>query len=210
MDYAQITRPLHDLMKKEVPFLWGSVQAATFTTLKERFTSRPVLAMINYDQLFQLQTDASAFTTGAVLSQKDTAGCWRPVAFFSGSLLPAEVNYNIYDCELLAIIKALKHWRHHLLGAQHTIQILMDHHNLTYFHEPHKISPHQACWREFLLEFDFVLHHVPGHANDAADCLSHRPDFQDGVKFVNNDITVLPNDLFQNARIFLEEGDDAR
>ncbi len=85
-------------------------------------------ATIDYARVPTVPTpDASAFAIGAVLSQCDDDGCWRPVAFFSGSLLPAEVNYDIYDRELLAIVKAFKHWRHHLLGAHHTIEIFTDH-----------------------------------------------------------------------------------
>jgi len=206
-DYAKLARPLHDLTKKGVPFSWGPAQSGAFAALKDCFASRPVLATINYDRPFRLQADASAFATGAVLSQQDDMSRWRPVAFFSGSLLPAEVNYDIYDRELLAIVKALKHWRHHLLGARHMITILTDHRNLTYFREPHKISPRQARWREFLLEFDFVLVHVPGSTNDAADFLSRHPDFKAGVNFVNHDVTVLPDELFSAARIFLAEND---
>ena len=56
-----------------------------------------------------------------------------------------------------------------------------------------------------------MLTHVPGHANNAADFLSRRPDFKDGVNSVNNDVTILPDNLFsvRSARIFLQEGDGA-
>jgi len=70
-DYAKIAHPLHNLTKKGVSFSWGLPQATAFATLKDCFASQPVLVTINYDCPFQLQTDASVFATGAVLSQQD-------------------------------------------------------------------------------------------------------------------------------------------
>jgi hypothetical protein len=63
------------------------------------------LATIDYNRPFTLQTDASAFAIGATLTQKQEDGTEKPVAFFSASLQPAEINYDIFDRELLAIVK---------------------------------------------------------------------------------------------------------
>jgi hypothetical protein len=48
-------------------------------------------------------------------------------------MIPAELNYNIHDKELLAIVTALQHWRIYLEGAKHNITMILDHKNLTYF-----------------------------------------------------------------------------
>src|SRR6266702_2165834 len=197
-DYTKIARPLHDLTKKGVPFIWSTAQEVAFQTLKQRFASHPVLATVDYDKPFTLQMDTSAFAIGATLVQSQKDGKDHPVAFFSSSLLPAEVNYDIYDRELLAIVKAFRHWCHHLLGARHQITVLMDHNNLSYFRSPHKITGRQACWMETLSEYDYVLQHVPRHLNMVADLLSRCPDLKEGVKTVNDDITILPNHLFVN------------
>lgn len=146
-----------------------------------------------------LQTNASAFAISATLTQPDMDNMHYPVALLLASLQPAEVNYDIYDCELLAIVKVFCHWHHHLLGASHPITILTDHNNLTYFHAPHKISSCQAHWMETLADFDFILHHVPGHANTIADPLSCHPDLKEGVHSINDNVTVLPNTLFVNC-----------
>ncbi|SRR6266702_651487 len=171
-DYAKIAQPLHNLMKKGVPFIWGDVQDVAFRMLKQCFASRPVLATVDYDKPFTLQTDASAFAIGATLTQIQCNGKDHPVAFFSSLLLPAEVNYDIYDCKLLAIVKAFHHWCHHLLGTHHQITVLTDHNNLSYFRSPHKVTGQQAQWMETLSEYDYVLQHVPGHLNTVADLLS--------------------------------------
>ena len=69
------------------------------------------------DQPFVLVTDASDFAVGASLEQADETGHRRPVAFFSHSLSPAERNYETYERELLAIVLALRTWRHYLEGS---------------------------------------------------------------------------------------------
>ena len=103
-DYTKIARPLHDLTKKGIKFKWTDRHQQAFQKLKDCFASNPVLATINYDQPFTMQMDASAFAIGATLTQPDDEEVHHPVAFFSTSLQPAEINYNIYDRELLAIV----------------------------------------------------------------------------------------------------------
>ena len=80
-----------------------------------------------------METDASDFAIAAILSQMQDNNVWRPVAFFSKAMNPVERNYEIYDKEMLAIIKVFEEWLHYLKGAQETIEVLMDHQNLTYF-----------------------------------------------------------------------------
>ena len=82
---------------------------------------------------FRLETDASGYATGAVLSQLCNYEKWHPVGFASKILNPEECNYAIYDKELLSVICGLKEWRHILEGTKHTIEILNNHKNLTYF-----------------------------------------------------------------------------
>ena len=82
---------------------------------------------------FWLETDASAYATGAVLSQLCDDGKWRPVGFVSKSLSETEHNYAIHDKELLSVIRQLEEWRHILKGIKHKVEILNDHQNLTYF-----------------------------------------------------------------------------
>jgi len=89
-------------------------------------------------------------------------------------LNPAECNYNIYDCELLAIIYMLKQFRYLLLGAHHKFLIQTDHQNLKYFKSPQKITLHQAQWHEFLQDYNFKLEHFPGKSNTITDLLSQK------------------------------------
>jgi hypothetical protein len=80
-----------------------------------------------------VETDVSDFALGAILSQFGIDGLLHLVVFYSRKLTSAEINYQVYDKELLAIIMAFKQWRPYLAGAQHRIQVLTDHKNLLYF-----------------------------------------------------------------------------
>jgi hypothetical protein len=81
---------------------------------------------------------------GGVLSQVDAEGTLKPVAFFSRRLSPAECNYEIYDKELLTIIRYFEQWRPELEGATHPIKVLSDHKNLQYFCTTKQLSHRQA------------------------------------------------------------------
>ena len=87
----------------------------------------------------RLETDASAYAVGAVLSQKQD-GQWCPVAFLSKSLTETQRNYEIYDRELLAIMTALEEFRRYLLNAKQSFEIWTDHANLQYFRKPQKLN----------------------------------------------------------------------
>ena len=82
---------------------------------------------------FQIETDKSKYATGAVLTQLDSNGTRHPISFISKTFSPAEQNYEIYDRELLAIIRALEEWQHYIQGSPHTTIVLSDHMNLTYY-----------------------------------------------------------------------------
>ena len=123
-NFAKMSKLLSDLTKKDSIWNWGIEQQNAFEMLKKAFTTAPVLKIPNDEDSFKLSTDTSNFATGAVLSQKmPTTGLWYPVVFFSKSLDIHERNYEIYDKELLAIIRVLEEYCHHLEGHPHKIEI---------------------------------------------------------------------------------------
>jgi RNase H-like domain found in reverse transcriptase len=79
---------------------------------------------------FQIQVDSSLFATGGILSQMDTNGDRYPCAYLSKRLTKEQRNYDTRDRELLAIVRALKEWRHYIQGSGHTTIVLSDHNNL--------------------------------------------------------------------------------
>lgn len=139
-NYSRLARPLIELTRKNVVFQWGSEQEQAFRALIAAVCADPVLRQPDYAKPFFLATDASLTGVGAVLSQEDASinpqtkkPRQRPVAYFSATFMPTERNYDIYERELLAVIKALAHWQVHLAGAAFPVTILTDHANLTYW-----------------------------------------------------------------------------
>jgi hypothetical protein len=113
---------LNDLTKKNTPFAWKEAQQTAFDTLKNHFTTAPILTYLDNNQVFRLETDASNFATGVVLSIKQD-GKWHPVAFSSHSMSPEECNYPVADKEMLSVIRSLEQWCHNLEGAHHEFEI---------------------------------------------------------------------------------------
>ena len=93
------------------------------------------------DKPFALATDASKFASGGVLLQKDDRDEWHPTGFISQSFSDPERNYQIYDRELLGIIRGLEAWKHLLLGNGFNTLIMTDHDNLSYYREPQRLNP---------------------------------------------------------------------
>ena len=169
------SRTLTHLTKKDVKWKWEQKHQEAFEALKEAFTKRPVLIIPDDDKPFELETDASDYAIGAVLSQRDNENKLHPVAYYSSRMDEAERNYEIFDKEMMAVMKALKKWRHHLQGSPHPIKVFSDHQNLAYFKHPHDLSPRQARWFAKLLNFPVEFHHQPAVKSARTDALSRNP-----------------------------------
>ena len=100
---------------------------------------QPVLALPRREGKFRVEVNASGHAIKGVLLQEQE-GKWKPVAFLLRTMSPTERNYEIYDKELLAIVKALDKWRQYLLDAVEKFEVWTDHENLKYFKEPHKLN----------------------------------------------------------------------
>ena len=172
-------------------------QQSAFSTLLSLFQTAPVLHLPDVDRPFVIMTDTSLIASGGILMQWDGNGDLHPCAYLSQTFSPAKRNYDIYDQELLAIIHALEHLCHYLQGTAHPVTLLTDHKNLTYFHQPQKLSRCQARWMMFLQDFDLHFIHLPGSAMGPTDALSHLPD--PDTSSDNIDVTLLSDDLFIHA-----------
>ena len=94
----------------------------SFNLLKHKVTKQPILAIPNFNEVFQVDYDASGTMIGVVVSQEG-----RPIAYFSEKLNDAKRKYSVYDQEFYAIVQALKKWRHYLLTMEF---FLYTHHKL--------------------------------------------------------------------------------
>lgn len=201
-DFSAICRPLNDLTKKEEAWRWGEEQQNAFQRLKDAFSSAPVLAMFDYAKKTILETDASDWASGGVLSQYDDKGILRPVAYFSAKHSATECNYEIYDKELLAIIKCLEEWRPELQGTRDAFEILTDHKNLEYFTTTKALNQRQVRWSEFLASFNFKITYRPGSKAVRPDALSRKAEDRplktdpDDDRIKNRQRVLLPPDRF--------------
>jgi transposase InsO family protein len=178
--YAGIVAPITDTLKGDGKnFSFGDAQKAAYYKICILFASEntPILRHYEEDRPAIIETDASDFAMGAVLSQKFEDGKIHPVAFISKKFSPAEMNYQIYDKEMLAIVYSMKTWRCYLQGAIHTTIVFSDHMNLQYFKETNLLNRRQARWAEVLQEYNFKIVYRKGSANGKADALSRCPEF---------------------------------
>jgi transposase InsO family protein len=188
-NYAAMSRPLTQLTKKDVPFVWSENQQQSFEKLKAALTSQSVLAHPRFDQPFILSTDASDYAISAILSQLH-GGKERPISFASRMLNAAERNYSTTEKELLAVVFGTQIHRCFLYGRK--FKIVTDHAALKWLIT---VKNHQCArltrWVLKLAEYEFSVEHKAGQQHVNADCLSrHIP-----VATVARDRTPLDEKL---------------
>ena len=185
--FSEIAAPLTQLTQKGKTFEWTETQQQAFDALKKKVSEHPVLILPNPRLPYLVTTDASGFAVGATLSQDQGRGN-QPIAFLSKKMLPAELHYPPHEQELLAIIVALKTWRHYLLGTK--FNVATDHRSLIYLQTQPHLSARQTRWLEFLQQFDFGTEYKEGRTNVVADGLSRRPDHK-SVTPVTSTVSVV-------------------
>jgi hypothetical protein len=149
----------------------------SFEKLKHCFTTAPILTHFDPNRECMVETDASDFALGGTLSQTAEDRKLHPNAFHSRKFSPAEINYEIHDKELLAIIDCFKAWRRYLEGSLHTVQVFTDHKNLEYFMTTKVLNRRQAHWAQELAGVDFKIFYRKGTSNGKPDALSRRPEY---------------------------------
>ena len=169
--------PFTRLTKKNEPWKWQEEQRTLFKELKELFTAEPILKIYTPSLPTVVETDASDFALGACLVQKHPDG-WHPVAYYSRKMTPPELNYDIYNKELLGIVAALKEWRAFLQGTTEPFVVKTDHKNLTGFLTTKELNRRQVRWAETLAEYHFEIEHTKGSDNARADALSRKSELQ--------------------------------
>src|SRR5205807_8356273 len=177
-NFSSIVRPITDLTKRDVKWYWGPEQQNAFDTLLTAFSTPPILRHYDPRTNVIIETDASNFAIGCVLSQ-DWKNKLHPVAFHSRKMSSEERNYEIHDKELLAIVEAFKVWSHYCQGPS-SVTVLTDHHNLKYFRTSTKLNQRQARWAEKLSQYGFTIKHRPGMKSGKPDALSRRREYAEG------------------------------
>jgi hypothetical protein len=158
---------------------------AAFEQLKGCFTTGPVLTHCEPKRQCIIETDASDFTLGVVLSQRDSQGKLHLIAFHSQKFTPAEINFEIHDKELVAIVASFKIWRRYLECALEMVILYTDHHNLEYSMSTKVLNRRQARWAQELAGINFKIIYQPGSQKRKAGCsfkVSRVSPYEGGVR----------------------------
>ena len=153
---------------------WQEPQEQAYNYLIDAFTTAPILHHYDPAKQLRVETDASKYALAGILSQQFEDG-WHPIAYFSRKFSSPELNYQIYDKELMAIVMSFRHWRHYLEGAR-DIEVFSDHQNLKQFMSQTSLNGRQARWLIQLVPYDFKIFYRKGSLN-LADAPSRRPDY---------------------------------
>ena len=173
-----------------------------FENLKAAFQDNIVLRIFDPDLPTRVKCDSSGWACGGVVEQHAKNNKWYPTAFFSKKHTPAESNYDIYDQELMAIVKAFEEFRPELMSInpETPIHVISDHKNLQTFMKSKMLSRRQARWALFLSQFNFKIIYGPGKDNLVADSLSRRKqdlpvDSNDERLTINNQILLKKHNI---------------
>ncbi|CEP10414.1 hypothetical protein, partial, partial [Parasitella parasitica] len=114
----------------------------------------------------------------------------------------AEINYQIYDKELLAIVDAFKLWRQYLEFSTAPTTVITDHKNLEYFNTTRNLTRRQVRWSEILGDYNFQIVYRSGKQNAAVDALSRKDRPIEGggdSRKGTTPMVLLPSELFINS-----------
>lgn len=168
-NFSGMIAPITALLRKNKKWEWTEDCEDSFRKIKDCLVSSPILSCPDFTKPFQLQTDASAYGIGAVLSQISDDG-EQVIAYVSRSLSRTERNYSTVERENLAIVWSIEKLRAYLEG--YTFTVVTDHHSLTWLYKLPQPTGRLARWIMRLQQFDFHVIHRKGADNIVPDMLS--------------------------------------
>ncbi|KAK9048798.1 hypothetical protein SSX86_032234 [Deinandra increscens subsp. villosa] len=189
-DFSKITRPMCELLQKDVEFKFTEACKQAFDTLKDSLVSAPIIQPPDWNLPFEIMCDASNQAVGAVLGQrKDRVP--HVIYYASRTLDHAQRNYSTTEKELLAIVFALEKFRQYLLGTK--VIVFSDHAALKYLMSKKDAKPRLIRWVLLLQEFDLEIRDKSGKQNLVADHLS---------RIINNEEPMPLDDSFPDEHLF--------
>ncbi|KAK1666315.1 hypothetical protein QYE76_054474 [Lolium multiflorum] len=168
-DFSKISKPLTNLLQKDVPFVFDDDCKEAFETLKKALTTAPIVEPPDWNLPFEIMCDASDFAVGAVLGQRVDKKL-NVIHYASKTLDAAQRNYATTEKELLAVVFACDKFRSYIVDSKVTIHT--DHAAIRYLMTKKDAKPRLIRWVLILQEFDLHIVDRKGADNPVADNLS--------------------------------------
>ncbi|KAK1645800.1 hypothetical protein QYE76_063605 [Lolium multiflorum] len=188
-DFSKISKPLTNLLQKDVPFVFDDDCKEAFETLKKALTTAPVVEPPDWNLPFEIMCDASDFAVGAVLGQRVDKKL-NVIHYASKTLDAAQRNYATTEKELLAVVFACDKFRPYIVDSKVTIHT--DHAAIRYLMTKKDAKPRLIRWVLLLQEFDLHIIDRKGADNPVADNLS---------RLENIAYDPVVNDSFPNEQL---------
>ncbi len=213
-NFSKIVQLMIKLTRKDHFFEWTEICQTIFEELKQQMTTVFVLKHFNLIREAILKTNFLNYVNDEVLSQYDDEDILHSVIFYSKNIILAECNYEIYDKELLIIIRCLKHWRLELKCTNISIKIFIDHLNLKYFMIIKELIRRHAKWAEKLSEYNFKIIYQSRKQNLKVDALIRMSDVKsvevnDDRKLYQHQM-LLSEDKFELQSMKADQEDDQK
>jgi hypothetical protein len=203
-NFAKIVKSLIKLICKNVFFTWNEICKHAFELLKRTVIEASILTHFDSKKQIYIESDSSDFVSAEILSQMRKNNELHSVTFFSKNLVSIECNYEIYDKELLTIVRCFEQWKSELLFIEFdvSVKVLIDHKNLKYFMSIKQLNRRQSKWAQFLIDFHFIISYLFEKFNEKADFLIRRAknifDKEDDRQKQQNQI-LLSSDRFDQS-----------
>ena len=167
-DFSKITKPLTQLLQKDVEYIFDSDCLHAFRTLKQSLISAPIMQPPDWNLPFEIMCDASDYAVGAVLGQRKE-GKVNTIYYASKTLNEAQVNYATTEKELLEVVFAFEKFISYIVNSK--VIVYMDHATIKYLLSKNDAKPMLIQWILLLQEFDVEIRDQKGSENLVADNL---------------------------------------
>ena len=191
---SELLAPLSALTSTNVKWKWTAVEQTAFDKVKKALSREVLLRYPDFNQPFDVHTDASDIQLGSVISQNGL-----PIAYYSRKLHPAQKRYTVIERELLSIVETFKEFKNILLGQR--IRVHTDHKNLTCSNFN---TDRVLRWRLLLEEYGPEIIYLKGENNVAADALSRLPILETSPE-MHSQFAFEPEENPVNYRVIARE-----
>jgi hypothetical protein len=168
-NFFRIAKSLLNLIKKKRLFVWNNACQKKFDELKKRVIEISILSYFFSKLETFVESNSFDYVSTEILSQEEKNELIKWIIYFFKILFSIKCNYEIYDKELLIIIRCFEQWRVELQSIELFINVFIDHKSLEYFMIIKKLNKRQVKWAEFLVEFDFKIAYQSNEKIDKAN-----------------------------------------